>query len=207
MSDWAIVGLGAWHGINPAMGWLFAVALGLQERSRWATARALPPLAAGHAAAVLAALAVAELLGLVLDVHLVGQLAAAALIGFGLFKLRVRRHPRFGGMRVGPWGLAGWSFLMASAHGAGLMLVPFALGSGQAGGFAGHSAHLAGIAASLSLFPAAMHTASYLATVGLVAWIVHTWVGVGFLRRWWVNTDLVWASALIVTGVVGLLSA
>ncbi len=127
---WAtLAALGLYHGANPGMGWLFAVALGLQEKSGRAVMRALPPIALGHAISV----------GLTVALLAVGQVSvswdhlkwvtAAVLIGFGILKLVRPRHPRWVGMRVGFRDLTLWSFLMATAHGAGLMLLPvFLLG-------------------------------------------------------------------------------
>src|SRR2546425_6092612 len=116
--------LGAFHGINPGMGWLFAVALGLQEHRRSAVWRALLPLGAGHALAVLAAVAVAVLVGAVVPVRELRWPVAAILVALGFSRLIRHRHPRWAGIRVGMGGLMLWSFLMASAHGAGLMVVP-----------------------------------------------------------------------------------
>jgi len=114
-----LLALGALHGINPGMGWLFAVALGLQEKRGLAVWRALLPLAWGHAFAIIAALALAFTLGEVIPSHVLRWSVAIALTGFGLYRLRRHRHPRYGGMRVGRRELAVWSFLVASAHGAG----------------------------------------------------------------------------------------
>ena len=120
----ALVALGAFHGLNPGMGWLFAVALGMQEGDRRAVLRALPPIALGHAAAVLVALAAFTALRTVIEPRLLGLVLGVGLIGFGAWKLIRRRHPRWVGMRVRPWELGLWSFIMAGAHGAGLMLLP-----------------------------------------------------------------------------------
>ena len=127
-----LLGLGAVHGINPAMGWLFAVALGLQERKGRAVWRALPPLALGHFLAIGGAIGLAALLGLVVPLSALKWFVAATLLCYGVFLLVSNRHPQFGGMRVGVRDLTIWSFLMASAHGAGLMVVPFILGSAAA---------------------------------------------------------------------------
>src|SRR4051812_28850698 len=121
----AMVALGAYHGINPGMGWLFAVALGLQHGSARGVWRALPPIAAGHALSVGAVLVIAGVAQLAVSAEALGLLVAAMLITMGLRRLRRHRHPRFGGMRVGFRDLTVWSFLMASAHGAGLMVLPF----------------------------------------------------------------------------------
>ncbi|ETX06670.1 MAG: hypothetical protein ETSY2_15750, partial [Candidatus Entotheonella gemina] len=119
--------LGAFHGINPGMGWLFAVALGLQEQRLRAVFRALLPIAIGHALSILVVLLVAGMLQVVVPERLLHWLSAGVLCGFGLYKLIRARHPRWVGMRVNFKGLVLWSFLMASAHGAGLMLVPVLL--------------------------------------------------------------------------------
>ena len=212
----ALLLLGAWHGVNPGMGWLFAVALGLQERRGRAVWRALPPLAAGHAAAVGAAIGVGALLGLAIPVAAMKWIVAAFLLGFGVYRLFRHGHPRYGGMRVGPAQLAVWSFLMATAHGAGLMVLPFVLGpaipGGAVGRHAGHAAHvapaagarLAGLSAEqiAGVGAAVVHTAGYLLVTGLVAWLVYRKLGLRKLRQLWWNLDLVWAIALIATALV-----
>jgi hypothetical protein len=138
--SWAgLLFLGAWHGINPGMGWLFAVALGLQEGTRTAVWKALVPLAVGHGLAVAGAILVGAMLGLVLPGNAVKWVVAVALIGCGVFRAVRHRHPRWGAMRVGSWDLTLWSFLMASAHGAGLMVLPIILGAGPHAAAAGHA--------------------------------------------------------------------
>ena len=208
----ALLALGALHGINPAMGWLFAVALGLQEQARRAVWRALLPLAAGHALAVAAAIAVGLALGRVLAPEDLRWGVAAALCGAGVFHLARHRHPRWGGMRVGMRDLAIWSFLMASAHGAGLMALPFVLGAAAGGGVhaaraaAGHASHAAAVPALaggplLGLAATAVHTAGYLAVTGIVAVVVYEKLGLRLLGRLWFNVDRVWAGALIATAL------
>jgi hypothetical protein len=138
--SWAgLLFLGAWHGINPGMGWLFAVALGLQEGARTAVWKALVPLAAGHGLAVGGAILVGVMLGRVLPGNWVQWVVAVALIGCGLFRAVRHRHPRWAAMRVGSWDLTVWSFLMASAHGAGLMVLPIVLGAGSHAAAAGRA--------------------------------------------------------------------
>jgi hypothetical protein len=127
----ALLLLGAAHGINPGMGWLFAVALGLQRRERRAVWRALLPLAGGHAAAVAVAALIAGVVGMTLTSGQLKWVVATCLLGVGVSKLIRTRHPRYGGMAVGGWHLAVWSFLMASVHGAGLMAVPFLIALAQ----------------------------------------------------------------------------
>lgn len=189
----ALLALGAVHGLNPGMGWLFAVALGLQERDRRAVWRAFPPLALGHAAAIALAVAAAAVAGQLLAREQVKWLVALSLIGFGLYRLMRHNHPR-GGMRVGARDLAIWSLLMATAHGAGLMALPFVMEGGSAHGHAGPE--MSGAWATL------VHSSGYLLATMLVAVVVYEKVGVGILRRLWMNVDLVWAAALVVTGVV-----
>ena len=196
--------LGAWHGLNPGMGWLFAVALGLQERRARAVWRALPPLAVGHGLAVGAALLAATLLGQVLPVDLLRYIVAALLVGFGLQRMIRGRHPRWVGMRVSARELATWSLLMASAHGAGLMVVPLVLGgspSGAAGHHAAHAAILPAIAEGTGAGAAAMHTLGYLLVTGVIALVVYRKLGLRLLGRVWVNLDLVWGAALVATGL------
>ena len=134
MSWVAMLLLGAYHGINPGMGWLFAVALGLQQGSAWGVGRALPPIALGHAAAVGAVVALAASARVVIPIGVLKALVATALVSLGLYRLWRHRHPRFGGMQVGFRDLAIWSFLMASAHGAGLMVLPFVMATPGGGG-------------------------------------------------------------------------
>lgn len=202
--------LGAIHGINPAMGWLFAVSLGLQERSRGAVWSSLAPLALGHAVAIVAAVAVAALLGQVIPPAVLKWIVAGLLVAFGVAHLTRHRHPRWGGMRVGARDLAIWSFLMASAHGAGLMALPFVMGTAASGEMAaaGHGAHHLPAVAGLptewmtGLLGSGIHTVGYLLVTGAVAVIVYEWVGLRLLRSAWINLDLLWAAALVATGVL-----
>jgi hypothetical protein len=209
----AVVVLGAVHGINPAMGWLFAVGLGLQEKKGRAVWRALPPLALGHAVSVAVVIAAAAAIGRVIPLDVLRWLVAAVLLGFGVHRLvRGHRHPRYGGMRMTAAELTVWSFLMASAHGAGLMVLPFVLGDAtHAAQVADHSAHgahgahlAAGVATSqwTGLFAAAVHAASYLLVTAAIALIVYGRVGLKLLRTAWINLDIVWAGALIVTALI-----
>ena len=209
----ALVGLGLFHGVNPAMGWLFAVALGLQRGSAAAVAQALPPIALGHAAAIALAVALLALARPAIDATWLRLAAALALIGFGAWHLaRGYRHQLRFGMNVGFVDLALWSFLMATAHGAGLMVMPvlLELPAGAAGAAHGaHDAVLAVFAGSLwtGLLAVTVHTLAMLAAAGAIAWLVYAWVGVAVLRRAWINLDLIWSGALIATGVVFLVLA
>lgn len=208
---WAALALlGAIHGLNPGMGWLFAVALGLQERDRRAVWGALLPMAAGHAAAIGAAVAVAAVIGLALPVETLRWGVAATLLVFGLLRLVRHRHPRWAAMRVNRRDLVLWSFLMASAHGAGLMALPLVL---RATADAGHH-HLPPMGAAIAsasvvpdrvavgLLAMLFHTAGYLAVTGLLAAAVYERLGLRVLRTAWINLDLVWGVALIGTSVL-----
>lgn len=205
----ALLGLGAVHGLNPAMGWLFAVGLGLQEGSRRAVWRAMGPLALGHLLAIGAALAAAAALGLVVPLGALKWIVAGLLLGMGLLRLRRHRHPRYGGMRMGGKDLAVWSFLMASAHGAGLMALPFVFGATVPGARTaahGHAAHAAGVAPpggdAVGLLATAVHTLGYLLVLVVVAAVVYEKLGLAILRTAWINLDLLWAGALIATAAL-----
>lgn len=199
-----LVGLGAFHGINPGMGWLFAVALGLQDRDRRALWRAIAALAAGHALAIGAAIVVFKSAERVIDDAVVRAVIAAALVALGVSRLVRSRHPRAGGMRVGFAGLTGWSFLMASAHGAGLMVLPFVMAAPAAASAHAHHAHgmTAGTGALSVASATLLHGMGYLAATALVAWVVYEKLGVLLIRRAWVNLDVLWAGALVATGLV-----
>ncbi len=205
---WAALALlGAFHGLNPAMGWLFAVALGLQERDRRAVLRALVPVALGHAASIAAVAAVVAAARALIDLRLLEAGAAAALLGFGAWRLlRGFRHRSRVGMRVGFPDLLLWSFLASTGHGAGLMIVPALLRLPADGAAAAH-AHgaLAGTiagSAGQALAAVGVHTLAMLAAAAAVAVVVFDRVGLGILRRAWVNLDLVWALALLATGAL-----
>jgi hypothetical protein len=199
--NWAaLAGLGAFHGLNPAMGWLFAVALGLHRGSARVVGLSLLPLALGHAAAVALTAAPVLALGALLDAPALRRVAGLVLLGWaGWRAARGHRTPLHIGMRVGMAGLALWSFLMAAGHGAGLMLLPALLplcGDAGAGGGAWRVA-AAGIA---------VHSGAMLATTAAVAFAVYAWTGVGFLRRGWINLDRIWLAALVLCGAALLLA-
>ncbi|HEU5471497.1 MAG TPA: hypothetical protein VFV67_12655 [Actinophytocola sp.] len=197
----ALVGLGAFHGLNPGMGWLFAVAIGLQERSGWAVARALGPIAAGHLAAM-AVVAVAVTVGISATTsQLVAVTGGAVAVLVGTVLLLRNRHFRWVGMRLTGPQLALWSFLMASVHGAGLMLVPV-LAAGHA-----HAHHGVGPSALDGLLAAAVHTASMLAVAGVIALGVYHVLGLRILRTAWVNLDRLWAAALVGAGSATVVAA
>jgi hypothetical protein len=209
----ALFGLGAYHGINPGMGWLFAVALGLQERSRRAVLAALPPIALGHALSIALVIAFLWLAQASLPGKALRVGAAVALLGFGLYRLVRFRHPNWVGMRVGFRDLTLWSFMMASAHGAGLMLVPVILGwsQGNRAGTAmhqvslmGHAGHVMGsLAGELPwLMAVAVHSAGHFLVAALIALLVYEKLGLALLGRAWFNLDLLWVIALMMSGVL-----
>ena len=206
-----LFGLGAFHGINPAMGWLFAVALGLQEQKRSAVLRALPPITLGHALSIGIVIA-AVLLARISLPHLALRITAAAiLVAFGSYRLVRSRYPTCVGMRVGFGDLTLWSFIVASAHGAGLMLIPLFLASPAAPHVHHTSSHksveqiyASGFANFNTPFlltgSVAVHTLGYVLVTGVIAILVYEKLGVGMLRRAWFNIDLFWMLALIITG-------
>src|SRR2546427_1513119 len=205
---WLMLLLGAYHGINPGMGWLFAVALGMQEQKGSAVAKALVPIALGHALSIGCVVLAAAFLGMALPQEAIRYPVAALLFGLGILSLVRHYHPRWVRMQVGFRDLTVWSFLMASAHGAGLMVVPVLLGSNMVeaqGRMAGHN-HISPTASPLAgMLATGVHTVAYLAVTGLLAWVVYRKLGLALLRKAWFNFELVWAAALMATGVVTLL--
>jgi hypothetical protein len=207
VTSWAmLMALGAFHGINPGMGWLFAVALGMQEQRRGAVLRALVPLGAGHALAVAGAVGAALAIGFVIPLDWLRWPIAAVLLSLGVRRMFRHRHPRWGGMRVSMTGLTAWSFLMATAHGAGLMVVPVFMGmSMSAGGAHAHHMAAAGGGPGAALLATGLHAVGYLAVTAAVAVLVFEKLGVGILRRAWFNLDLIWSAALVATGTLTML--
>jgi hypothetical protein len=200
--------LGVYHGLNPGMGWLFAVALGIEEQRGSAVGRSLVPIAIGHALAIGSVVLTAAFLGMTLPLIAIRYSVAAVLVGLGVYCLVRHRHPRWVRMQVGFRDLTVWSFLMASAHGAGLMVVPVLLGSTavEAQGRMASYNHISPTASPLAgLLATGVHTIAYLAITGLLAWVVYRKLGLALLRKAWLNFDLVWAAALVATGLVTLL--
>jgi hypothetical protein len=196
----ALAGLGAFHGVNPAMGWLFAVALGLHRHSRAVVVLALVPIAIGHALAVLAVALAVVLLGVMVDQRAIRIGAGVLLIGWAAYHtLYGARHRVRFGMQVGMLGLGAWSFLMATAHGAGLMLIPVLIPLCLA---ASPAQELSAAGSAIALAAVGVHTLAMLATTGIIAIVVYQWFGVGFLRRGWINLDLIWTIALVATGLI-----
>ena len=211
---------GAYHGLNPGMGWLFALSLGLQRQNARAIWTSLLPITAGHALSLLAVAGVVMAGARFISTQALEILTALVLLGFGVYKIfNYYRHPRWVGMQVGMRDLTWWSFLMATAHGAGLMVAPLLLSmSGPAAdvhmghthtAMAGeHAAHQAALGAGLSpevMLGILVHTLAMLAVMALVAWFVYKKFGLRILRSHWINFDLIWAGALLFVGTVALL--
>ncbi|MCG8349658.1 MAG: hypothetical protein MI924_17985 [Chloroflexales bacterium] len=200
----AMLGFGAYHGLNPGMGWLFALSLGLQQRSSRAVWTALLPIAAGHAAS-LALVAALVVMGLrFVTTTTLQLLTAAVLLAFGAYKVfNYYRHPRWVGMKVGMRDLTAWSFLMAMAHGAGLMVAPTLVSVAYICGTPGIPVSL-GTGLVLAV---GVHTLAMLVVMAAVAWVVYTRLGLMVLRQSWINFDLIWAVALLLVGSLALLTA
>jgi len=201
----ALLLLGAYHGINPGMGWLFAVALGMQEKSSKAVWRSLVPIGAGHALAIGAVVFLAALAGMALPLKSLKLVVAGTLFALGIYRLVRHRHPRGGGMQIGFKDLTIWSFLMASAHGVGLMVLPTLLkiSSAHAAGsqLGTHAAHPAVTGdAGTNMLAVIVHTAGYLIVTGAIAWLVYQKLGLALLRKAWLNLDRIWCFALVATG-------
>jgi len=185
------------------MGWLFAVSLALQEQGERALWRALPPIALGHILALVAVAVPLLFLGSMLRLRAVALVAAGTLLAFGAWKLaRWYRHPRWVGMKLGSRDLVLWSFLMATGHGAGLMVAPALVALMGGGNEPGAGEWRRGVLTGIG-----MHTAALFIVMGAVAWMVHRWVGLAILRTHWINFDLVWAVALLLTGGIALARA
>jgi hypothetical protein len=207
-----VVALGLYHGANPAMGWPLAVANGLTDRRTSAVFRTVLPLGGGHFAAMAVVLLPLAMLNWYVDWNRPIRLAAGILVVlFGLWRLAWRRHPR-ALARIPPGRLAWWSFLMATAHGAGLMLVPFMLklcaSEPATGGIEGaHAAVMDALARSglgTALAVATLHTAAMMAAGLAMAWAVYRYLGLAFLRRAWLNLDAAWAASLVLAGAAGI---
>jgi hypothetical protein len=199
--------LGAYHGLNPGMGWLFAVARGLQEGQRKAVWQSFLPIAIGHEAAIGVIVILVGVAQFLVAPQVLRVAGAVVLFGFAAYRLRRRHaHPRGFGMRIGLTGLAGWSFLMSSAHGAGLMLVPLLLTQTTAS--AAQDTRLIAETAAFSpwqgLAAATLHTGALLVVMALVAIVVYERLGVAFLHRAWFNVDLLWTVTLLAAGAITL---
>jgi len=201
-----LAGLGAFHGLNPAMGWLFAVALSLHRNSRIVVVQALPAIALGHAFSIAIVAGAVVLAGIAIRAHALLAGSGILLIGWAIYhQLYGHRHRVRIGMRTGLAGLALWSFLMATAHGAGLMilpaLIPLCLADSPLGEIAAEGS------VGITLAAVGIHTAAMLAVTGSIAIVVREWLGLAFLRSAWINFDLIWTAGLALAGLVLLLSA
>ncbi len=214
VADWtpaslwlAVVASGLYHGLNPGMGWPLAVSAGMMERRPRALLTALGPLAAGHLLAMLLLLLPFAMLVALVEWQRQVQVGASLIvIGFGIFRLVDPRHPR-ALARIRPTQLGLWSFAVAIAHGAGLMLVPIYLGlCRDANPDKGHEAAGSIINANLGLavLVAIVHAAAMIAAGGCLAWLVYHYLGLQFLSRSWFNLDASWAVSLILVGTIAL---
>jgi hypothetical protein len=203
----ALALLGAYHGLNPAMGWLFALSLGLQEKRRSAVMSALAPIALGHAAAITLAILVLRFAQHFLPMNFLKWGVAIILFALGVYRLFRASHPRGAGMRVGGKDLFFWSFLMASAHGAGLMILPILMGQPMQGMTHATTEVSPSLNASVIALAVLIHTGSMLAVAAVLAILffeTYEKVGLQFLRHAWLNFDLLWAIALLVAGLAVL---
>ncbi len=202
----ALAGLGAFHGINPAMGWLFAVALGLHRQSRRLVWLSIIPIALGHALSIVAVAGAVIAAGVIMDHQKIAMLAGTGLIGWAIYHVIYGHRGRVRvGMKTGMSGLALWSFLMATSHGAGLMLVPVVLPMCLNQSPANELTATASLA--ISFGAVGVHMVAMLAVTLLMAVLVYEWLGVGVLRRGWINLDWIWTGALVAAGVVLLIQA
>jgi hypothetical protein len=201
-----LAGLGAYHGLNPGMGWLFAVSRGMQERSRRAVLRSLVPIAVGHEASIALVAVLVIALSTTTDPVELRIAAAIALVAFGIFRfVKPRAHFRWTSMRVSDRELGMWSFLMSSAHGAGLMVAPVILGLQASQSSHDDMAMISG-PISVSAVGVAVHVLVMVAVMGTVAFFVYERVGLKILRRAWINTDQAWAASFVLAGLVTLTS-
>jgi hypothetical protein len=203
----AVVASGLYHGINPGMGWPLVVSAGLMERSTRAFVAALWPLSVGHFLAMLVVILPFAVLVTLIDWQETIQLAASLLvIGFGMFQLVRRRHPRVLA-RIPPTQLGLWSFAVAIAHGAALMLVPIYLGLCDAGSHdSGHRAAgaLMNATVTMAFLVSLVHSMAMIAAGGFIAWLVYRYLGLKFLSRSWFNLDSTWSASLVLVGLVSL---
>ena len=206
-AEWlTLAALGAYHGLNPAMGWLFAVSQGLQHGERREVVRSFAPIAIGHEAAVVVVAIVVLGLGALADPGVLHVGSAAVLLAFGIWRFaRPRFHPRWTTMRVNRRELTLWSFLMSSAHGAGLMVAPVILGGAAASASDGHDLAMAGSApVGTVAVGVGLHLLAMVTVMAAIALLVYAKLGVEVLRRAWINTDALWAGAFILAGVLTL---
>jgi hypothetical protein len=206
-----LAALGAYHGLNPAMGWLFAVSQGMQHRDRRAVLRALLPIAIGHELSIVLVAAIVFGAAAVVEPQALHIGAAAALLAFGIFRFaKPRAHPRWTTMRVNRRELAWWSFLMSTAHGAGLMVAPLLIGLQGAEAASAHQhaevAMTSGVPLLAGGFGIALHVGAMLLVMGIVAVVVYEKLGLRMLGRAWLNTDALWASTFVMAGAITLVT-
>ena len=204
-----LVVLGAYHGLNPAMGWLFAVSRGMQEGSQRGVLRSLLPIAIGHELALIVVAAVVLLAAEIIDPEALHIAAAVVLFSFGIFRfVKPRAHPRWTKMRVNNRELTLWSFLMSSAHGAGLIIAPVLIGIGSASAASDPEDHVPATADVASFAVSGvglvLHVAAMIAVMAVIAVVVYEKLGVAVLKKAWLNTDQLWASVFIVAAVITL---
>jgi hypothetical protein len=203
----AVIASGLYHGINPGMGWPLAVSAGLMERRSGALVSALWPLAAGHLLAMLLVLLPFALLVTLVDWQRQIQVGASLIvIAFGIYRLLGRSHPR-ALARIPPTQLGLWSFAVAIAHGAALMLVPIYLGLCRGADLdGGHAAAgaLINVNLGMAVLVAIVHATAMIAAGGCLAWLVYRYLGLKFVSRSWFNLDTSWAVSLILVGAIAL---
>ena len=203
----AVVASGLYHGVNPGMGWPLVVSAGLVEKSSRALLAALWPLTLGHLLAIFVVLSPFALLIAAVEWRQQIQIGAGVLlIGFGIWRFVNRRHPRVLA-RIRPTQLGLWSFAVAIAHGAGLMLVPFYLGLCGVAGVAGHdeaAGKLIGTDVGMAVLVSVVHSLAMVAAGGLLAWLVYRYLGLKFVSRSWFNLDASWAVSLVAIGAISL---
>ena len=204
-----LAALGAYHGLNPAMGWLFAVSQGMQQRERRGVLRALLPIAIGHELSIALVAAITLGAAAVIEPRALHLGAAAVLLAFGIFRfVRPRAHPRWTTMRVNGRELALWSFLMSTAHGAGLMVAPVLIGLQGAEAAHADQHNELGLVADAPLLSAglgiALHVAAMLLVMAIVALVVYEKVGLKLLGRAWLNTDGIWAATFVLAAGITL---
>jgi len=202
VSPWLVlVALGAFHGLNPAMGWLFAVALGLHRNSRRVVLLSLLPIAAGHLVSIAVVAALVVTLGLVVDQRVLEIGAGLVLLGWAAYSaVYGHRHRVRVGMTTGMVGLGVWSFFMATAHGAGLMLTPALISLCLDATPAGELTAAGSLPIALAAI--GVHAAAMLAVTLAIAVSVYEWLGLSVLRRGWINFDFIWIAALAITGAI-----
>lgn len=202
ISPWLVLaGLGAFHGANPAMGWLFAVALGLHRKSRKVVWLSLIPIAIGHALSIAVVVIAVLALGFVIDRRILELAAGVSLVAFAIYyALAGHRHRVRVGMQTGMLGLGLWSFLMATGHGAGLMLAPAVIPLCASASATQEMA--AGVAFPVALAAVAVHTGAMLLVTAAMAGVVYEWMDLAVLRRGWINLDRIWIAVLAATGFI-----